>query len=98
VVYIPIHATHTQEYHLAIKKDMKCHLQQHRWPRDYHTKWSQKDKYFMISFVCGLEHMTQVNLSMKQNQIHRHIQKTGDYQGGRMEMRWSGTLGWADAN
>ena len=42
--------------------------------------------------------MTQVNLSMKQKQIHRHIQKTGDYQGGRMEMRWSGTLGLADAN
>ena len=23
-------------------------------PRDYHTKWSQEDKYHMISLVCGI--------------------------------------------
>ena len=23
-------------------------------PEDYHTKWSQKDKHYMISLTCGI--------------------------------------------
>ena len=27
-----------------------CHLQQHRWPRDYQTKWSKTDRERQISY------------------------------------------------
>ena len=31
----------------------------------------EKDKYHMIPFKCGIENVTQINLSMKQKQTHR---------------------------
>ena len=36
-------------------------------PRDNHTKWSksEKDKYHMISLMCGIWNMTQMKLSTK---------------------------------
>ena len=38
---------------------------------------TEKDKYHMMSLICGVENMTQVKLSMKQKQIHRHREKVG---------------------
>ena len=31
----------------------------------------QKDEYHMISFICVIYNVTQMNLSMKQKQVHR---------------------------
>ena len=63
-------------------------------PRDYHTKRSksEKDKYHMISLICGIYYysMTQMNLSMKQKQTHRHRGQTCGCQGGG---EW-GRMGW----
>ena len=41
---------------LAMKRMKYCHLQQIDGSRDYHTKWSKsdKDKYYMISLICGI--------------------------------------------
>ena len=33
---------------------------------------SQKDKYHMLSLICGISNMTQINLSAKQKQSHKH--------------------------
>ena len=52
-------------------------------PRDYHTK-SERDKYSIISLICGIKTMTQMNLSMKQT--HRHREQTcGCQEGGVWE-------------
>ena len=47
--------------------------------RDYHTKGSkkEKDKYCMVSLIGGIKNKTQLNLSKKQNQKHRHRKQTG---------------------
>ena len=43
--------------------------------------------------------MTQVNTPTNQKQIHRHIEQTCGYQGGReVGEGWIGNLGLADAN
>ena len=37
-------------------------------PRDYHSKWSKSDREWQIpmtSLTCGMENITQMNLSMK---------------------------------
>ena len=51
-------------------------------PRDYHTKWSKsdKDKYHMISLICGILKMMQTNLFRKQKQTHSHKKQTSGYQ------------------
>ena len=36
----------------------------------------EKDNYHMITLICGIEKMTQVNLSMKQKQNHTHREET----------------------
>ena len=36
----------------------------------------KKDKYHMISFICGIENITQMNLSTKQKQTHRLREQT----------------------
>ena len=53
-------------------------------PRDYHTKRSksERDKYHMILLTCGIQNMTQKNISMTQNQTHRHREQTCGCQGG----------------
>ena len=38
---------------------------------------TEKDKYHMISLIYGIDNMTQVKLSMKQKQMHRHREKLG---------------------
>ena len=42
----------------------------------------EKDKYHMISLICVIQNMTQMNLFTKQKQIHRHREKTCGCQGG----------------
>ena len=45
----------------------------------------EEDKYHMISLICRIKNMTQMNLSMKQKQTHGHrkqicgCQGTGDW-------------------
>ena len=41
----------------------------------------KKDKYHMISFICGIENITQMNLSTKQKQTHRCRDQTCGCQG-----------------
>ena len=36
----------------------------------------EKDKYHMLSLICGIYNMTQMNPSMKQKQTHRHREQT----------------------
>ena len=53
-------------------------------PRDYHTKWNklEKDIYHMISLICAISNITQMNLSMKQKETHRHRKQMDCYQRG----------------
>ena len=53
-------------------------------PREHHTKWSKsdKDKYYMISLICGILKIIQMNLYTKQKQTHRHREQTCGCQGG----------------
>ena len=46
------------------------------------VRQKKKDKYHMISLICGIQNMTQMNLTMKQKQNHRHGEQTGGCQGG----------------
>ena len=69
--------------------------------RDYHTKWSksERERHPMISLVCGIQNTTQMNVSTKQKQTHRHREQTyGCQGGGEGGEGWIGSLGWADAN
>ena len=60
---------------------------------------TEKDKYHMLSLICGIENMTQMNLSTKQKQTHRRREQTCGCQGGGVVGEgWSGSLGLADAN
>ena len=36
----------------------------------------EKDKYHMMSVIHGISSMTQMNLSTRQKQIHRHTEQT----------------------
>ena len=69
-------------------------------PRDYHTKRSksERDKYHMILLTCGIQNMTQKNISMKQNQTHRHREHTVVASGKRLVNRQSGRLRFKDAS
>ena len=42
----------------------------------------KKGKYHMISLICGIHHMTQMNFT-KQKWIHRHREATWGCQGGK---------------
>ena len=53
----------------------------------------EKDKYCMISCICGIWNMAQMNLSAKQKQTHR--EQTCDCQrGGGRERNGLGVWGW----
>ena len=49
----------------------------------------EKDKYHMIAPICRISNMTQMNLSVKKKQTHRHREQTG-CQGGRKRYRMDG--------
>ena len=42
--------------------------------------------------------MTQMNLSTKQKQTHRHREQTCGHQGGSCREGWTGNLGLVDVN
>ena len=48
----------------------------------------QKDEYHMISFICIIYNVTQMNLSMKQKQSHKHREHTYACQRGGEGMDW----------
>ena len=50
----------------------------------------EKDKYHMISLICGLYNMAQMNLSTEQKRTQRHREQACGCQGGG---GWSG-IGW----
>ena len=53
-------AIYTMEYYSAIKEEWNNAICSNiDWPRDYHTKWSKsdKDKYDMISLICGINEL-----------------------------------------
>ena len=81
-IYNGILLSHKKEWNNAICSNMDA-------TRDYHTKWSKrgKDKY-MISLICGIQKIIQMNLFTKQKQTHRCKKKTpmvtkGERGGGR---------------
>jgi len=52
----------------------------------------KKDKYHMISLICEIWNMAQINLSTKQKQTHRHRKQICGCQGqgaGGREVGWS---------
>ena len=69
-------------------------------PRDHHTKevsQTEKNKYHMILLIGGIYNMTQINLSTKKKQTHRHKEQTCGYH-GREEVGegWIGSLRLSD--
>ena len=64
-------------------------------PRDDHTlrSESERDKH-VISLTRGIQNMTRINLSIKQNDEHR--EQTGGWQGESIEGRMEWELGLAD--
>ena len=66
---------YTMEYYSSHKKEWNNAIcSKTDATRDYHTKWIKpdKDKCHMISRICGIQNMAQMNLPTKQKQIHRH--------------------------
>ena len=51
---------------------------------------TEKDKYHMISLICGIQKIVQVNLLIKEKQTHKHRKQTYGYQRGRVE----GEINW----
>ena len=76
--------SHKKEWNIAVCSTMER-------PRDYHSKWSksEKDKYHMISFICGVL-KSDTNELIYKIETHRHRKQTYDYQrqkgGGRDEL------------
>ena len=58
-------------------------------PRDDHTKSevnrTERDTFYMISHICGILKIIEMNLFKKQKQIHTHRRQTYVYQSGRGE-------------
>ena len=44
---------------------------------------SQTKTNYMISLVCGIERIIQMNLYTKQKQTHKHRKQTYSYQSGK---------------
>ena len=58
----------------------------------------EKDRYHMISLICGIQIMTQMNLSTEQKQSHRYREQTCGCQWGGVEEGWIGSMGLVDVN
>ena len=53
----------------------------------------EQDKYHTISLICGIKNVIQMNLSVKQEQTHRHTEPIcGCPDGGRVREGWIGSL------
>ena len=91
------------EYYSAIKKN-KIMPFAATWMDLENTTLSEvslkeKDKYHMITLTCEIQNMTQMNLSVKQQQPHRYREQTCGCQRGKWAGEgWIGNLGLADAN
>ena len=44
-----------------------------------------KDKYLMISLICGIQNMIQMNSLTKEKQSHRHRKQIYGYRSGKWE-------------
>ena len=53
------------------------------------VRQKEKDKCLMISLICGILNIVQINLSTKQKQTQGHREQTCDCQGGE-ERVWNG--------
>ena len=62
---------YTKKYYLVLKKWNNAICSNMDEPRDDQTKRRKSDKHYMISLICGIQNMTQMNSSMKQKQTHR---------------------------
>ena len=51
-------------------------------PRDYHTKLD-KDKYHMLSLICGIKNMTQIKTYLQKRNRLTDLENTHGYQRGR---------------
>ena len=59
----------------------------------------EKDKYHMIPLICGIQNMSQMNISTKQKQIHKYREQTcGCQDGGGLGEGRIGSVGLGDAN
>ena len=58
----------------------------------------EKDKHHMISLICGIQYIAQMNLSTEKKQPHGHGEQTYACEGEGEGMGWTGSLGLADAN
>ena len=58
----------------------------------------KKDTYHVISFICGTQNMTQMNLFTKQKQTHGHRENPCGCQWGGGWGRWSGRLALVDVS
>ena len=58
---------------------------------------TEKDKYYMISLICGIRKIIQMNAYTIQKQIHRHKNKIvvtkGEKEGGEGQIRDMGLTG-----
>ena len=58
----------------------------------------EKGKQHMISLLCGIQNMAQMNLSVKQKEIHGHSEQTCGCQGGEGGSRMDGEFEVSYAN
>ena len=74
-VYTHTHTPHkcTLEYCSGIKRMKQCRIILNE------VSWKEKDKYHVISLICGIQNMTQMNLPRKQT--HRCRTQSCGYQG-----------------
>ena len=54
----------------------------------------EKDKYHMISLICGVQNMTQMNISTKQKQTYRYREQTCGCHGGQWGRKGLGVRDW----
>ena len=71
IIYTYINITHIYIYNgisHSHKKEKSCHLQWCGGPREYSAKQNtpEKDKYRMISFICGIYETKQMNKEKKE--------------------------------
>ena len=67
--------TYIMEYYAAMKKNEIVSAAATRMQLEIvilsEVSQKEKDKYHMIPLICGIQNMTQINLSIKQNDEHR---------------------------